>query len=72
MYNVEHFRKLMTGHDDLKEDEEPKKKKLSLKQLFDGEPKIIRKKKEKNAQPVKSNQKKNNDKKVVKNKLNKK
>lgn len=58
MYNVEHFKKLMTGHDDLQEDEEPKKKKLSLKQLFDGEPKVISKKK--------------TDKKVMKKKLNKK
>lgn len=58
MYNVEHFKKLMTGHEDLQEDEEPKKKKLSLKQLFDGEPKVISKKK--------------TDKKVMKKKLNKK
>jgi hypothetical protein len=58
MYNVEHFRKLMTGHEDLQEDEEPKKKKISLKQLFDGEPKVISKKK--------------TDKKVMKKKLNKK
>jgi len=58
MYNVEHFKKLMTGHEDLQEDEEPKKKKISLKQLFDGEPKVISKKK--------------TDKKVMKKKLNKK
>jgi len=34
----------MNGHDDLKEEEEPKKKKLTLKQLFEGKPKVVEKK----------------------------
>ena len=58
MDNGEQFKKQMTGHEDLQEDEEPKKKKLALKQVFDGEPKVISKKK--------------TDKKVMKKKLNKK
>ena len=48
MYSKKDYERLMHGHDDLMEDEEPKKKKLSLKQLFDGVPKTIKKKKEKN------------------------
>ena len=45
MYSKKDYERLMHGHDDLMDDEEPKKKKLSLKQLFDGVPKIIKKKK---------------------------
>tara|TARA_R110000824_G_scaffold750_2_gene4699 strand:+ start:152 stop:316 length:165 start_codon:yes stop_codon:yes gene_type:complete len=45
MYNAQHYKQLMNGHDDLKEEEdEPKKKKLTLKQLFDGKPKVVKNK----------------------------
>ena len=49
-YSKKDYDKLMSGSDEVKEDmepEEPKKKKLTLKQLFDGDPKKIIKKKKK-------------------------
>lgn len=55
MYSKRDYDRLMHGHDDLKDDdEEPKKKKLSLKQIFDGEPKIIKKKKKEKAKTEKT------------------